>query len=203
MTDQMQGLRDDIAFLRELTQDSGQGLAREGVLMLTLGAIFGVVNFIYWLLYAGLLRGAGPIGDWLWIAGLVAFFVITPILRARLPSGNGVGSRAMSAAMGGIGVALTAACAGVLVSGLRLGNPNLVLWFFPVVLFTLYGSAWGVAFAVKRQGGFAVVAAGCFLTAVVAGALWATPHEWLALSVGLVAWVGVPGLVILRRGRAV
>ncbi len=110
MTDQMQGLRDDIAFLRELTQDSGQGLAREGVLMLTLGAIFGVVNFIYWLLYAGLLRGAGPIGDWLWIAGLVAFFVITPILRARLPSGNGVGSRAMSAAMGGIGVALTAAC---------------------------------------------------------------------------------------------
>ncbi len=169
MTDQMQELREDIAFLRELTQDGGQGLAREGAAMLTIGAVFGVVTFVYWLLYAGYLPAARSLGYWLWIAGLVMMFAIALITKGRLPSPSGAASRAMEAAHAGAGISLTAAGVGLLIGGWRLGNPNLVLWIFPIVLFALYAAFWGVAFAVKRRGWFGAVAIGCLLTAAIEG----------------------------------
>ena len=202
MTDPTQSLKDDIAFLRELTHDSGQGMAREGATMLTVGAVFSVVTFIYWLMYAGLLGPAWRIGYVLWAAGVAAMVVISLVLKQRLPGASGATARAIGAAWGGTGISMLAACGGMLIGAFRIGNPNLVLWIFPIVLFTLYGAGWGVAYAARRRGWFAWIALGCFLTAGVEGVLLATPHQWLVLSLGLLAWVAVPGAVILRPASA-
>ncbi len=69
-------------------------------------------------------------------------------------------------------------------------------------MFTLYGVGWAVAMTVKRRAWFALVSAGCFATALVEGALVSSAYQWLVLSAGLVLWVAMPGVAILRQARA-
>lgn len=197
-----QAIRDDLAFLRGLTQDDARGLARDGVVMVVLGVVFGVVNLLYWLIFTDQAPALRPMSMWLWVIGLVAFFGVAGFVSARLPRPTGAASRAMAAAWSGTGLALVAPNVGLVLAGARLGNPQLVLWIFPIILFTLYGAAWAVAFAVKRRAWFAVVATGCFAAAFVEGLLYSSPHQWLALSIGLVLWVAIPGWVIIRQSRA-
>ena len=85
--------------------------------------------------------------------------------------------------------------------GLRLHQPNLVLQVFPILLFTLYGAGWGVAYAVKRKAWFAWIVLGCFLAALGSGALMGSPDQWLVLALGLFAFVAAPGAVIVRQAR--
>lgn len=203
MTEPSETLKDDIAFLRALTKDDGQGLAKQGAVMVAVGGIFGVVTFLYWLIYMGWLGAWGRVAYGLWVAGLVLFFAVGVMLERRFKGqSSAAASRAVDAAWGGTGVSLLAAGIGLQLGGWRLGNPNLALWTFPIVMFTLYGAAWSVAFAVKRRAWFAWVALGCFLTAIAEGALMSSPHEWLLLSAGLLALVAAPGLAILRLSRA-
>ena len=202
MTDQMQTLKDDLAFLRGLTEDSGAGFAREAVIMIGVGVIFGIVDLLYWLGFSGWLPVPRQVGAWFWVAGLVVFFVSMPIARRRLPAPTGAAARAMAAAWSGIGISLTAAGIGLLLGAWRMGLPNLVLWVFPIVLFTLYGAAWGVAWAAKRTAWFALAALGCFAAAVAEGALMGDAGQWLVSSLGLFVLVAVPGFAIMRAARA-
>jgi hypothetical protein len=80
--------------------------------------------------------------------------------------------------------------------------PSIVLWVFPVALFTLYGAAWSVAFAVRRRVAFAVVAAGCYAVALGCGLLMGQPEEWLLLSFGLFTFVAAPGFAVVRLARS-
>jgi hypothetical protein len=202
MNDQMQTLRDDLAFLRDLTEDAGSGFGREAVVMIGVGVIFGVIDFVYWLIFSGRLATPPWVGAWLWAFGLVLFFVTLPFVRARLPAPTGTAARATAAAWGGIGMSLLAAGLGLLLGAWRTGLPNLVLWVFPTVLFTLYGAAWVVAFAAKRKAWFAGVALACFVEAVAVGALMGSPDQFLALSLGLFALLAAPGFAVLRAARA-
>ena len=69
------------------------------------------------------------------------------------------------------------------------------------MMFSLYGAAWSVAYAVKRMTWFAWVSTGCFLAAIAEGLLYKSPHQWLVLSIGLFLLVGLPGLAILKKAR--
>ena len=201
MTD-TQGLKDDLAFLRDLTQDSGKGLARDGFALATVGLVFGVVTLIYWLIYWGPLASAWRIGWGLWIAGLVVMIAILEIAKRRLPPPTGSASRALSNAWNGVGIANTAGGLGLFAAGWRMHDAAFILATFPILLFALYGAAWSVAFAVKRLSWFAWISAGCFIAAIAEGLLYRSPHQWLVLSIGLFALVGLPGLVILKNAKA-
>lgn len=201
MTD-AQGLKDDLAFLRDLTQDSGKGLARDGFALATVGVVFGVVTLIYWLIYWGPLAGAAAVGWGLWIVGVVLMVAAIEIAKPRLPPPSGAAARALSSAWNGVGVANTAGGLGLLAAGWRLHDATFVLATFPILLFALYGAAWSVAFAVKRLSWFAWISAGCFAAAIAEGLLYRSPHQWLALSIGLFLLVGLPGLVILKKAKA-
>ena len=88
-----------------------------------------------------------------------------------------------------------------MLGGARVGNAHLVLWIFPVILFTLYGAAWGVAWVVKRRQWLFNVAVGCFFAAGAEGLLVSSPYQWLVLAAGLLLLVALPGAVILRQSR--
>lgn len=201
MTD-TQGLKDDLAFLRDLTQDSGKGLARDGFALATVGLVFGVVTLIYWLIYWGPLARAAVLGWGLWIVGLVVMIGALAIAKRRLPPATGAAARALSTAWNGVGVANTAGGLGLLAAGWRLHDATFVLATFPIVLFSLYGAAWSVAYAVKRLNWFAWVSTGCFLAAIAEGLLFRSAHQWLVLSLGLFLLVGLPGLAILKQAHA-
>jgi hypothetical protein len=197
-----QGLKDDLAFLRGLTDDGGRGLARDGFALAVIGFVFGVVMLVYWLIFSGPLAGAVSVAYWLWAAGIVLMLIATAVAKRRLPASTGAAARAVSAAWSGVGTSLTAGGLGLLAAGWRLGDGGFVLATFPILLFSLYGAAWGVAYAVKRVAWLAWVSTGCFVAAIGEGLLYRSPHQWLVLSLGLVLLVGLPGLAILSKARA-
>ena len=196
-----QSLKDDLAFLRDLTQDTGKGLARDGFALATVGLVFGVVTLIYWLIYWGPLAGVRVVGWGLWIVGIAVMIGALMIAKRRLPPATGAASRALSNAWNGVGVANTAGGLGLTAAALRLHDGTFILGTFPILLFSLYGAAWSVAYAVKRLSWFAWVSTGCFLAAIAEGLLFKSPHQWLVLSAGLFLLVGLPGLVIFKKAR--
>jgi hypothetical protein len=200
MTD-TQSLKDDLAFLRDLTQDSGRGLARDGFNLASVGLVFGVVSLVYWLVFWGPLANLMVLAWWLWVVGVLLMIVSTAIARRSLPAATGAAARALSAAWNGVGVSLLAGGVALMAAAWRMNDAAFVLATFPILLFSLYGAAWGVAFAVKRLGWFAWISAGCFAAAVGEGLLYRSPHQWLVLSAGLFMLVGLPGLVILKKAR--
>jgi Na+/H+-translocating membrane pyrophosphatase len=201
MTD-TQSLKDDLAFLRDLTQDGGKGLARDGFNLAAVGLVFGVVTLVYWLVFWGPLANLAVLTYWLWVAGILLMIVSTMVARRSLPAATGAAARALSVAWNGVGVSLLAGGLALLAAGWRLRDATFVLATFPILLFSLYGAAWGVAFAVKRLTWFAWVSAGCFAAAIAEGLLYRSPHQWLVLSIGLFLMVGLPGLMILNKARA-
>jgi hypothetical protein len=201
MTD-VQSLRDDLAFLRGLTEDGGKGLARDGFALAAVGLVFGMVSLFYWLVFWGPLAGARFLFWGVWAAGIVAMITIVELAKRRLPPSTGASARALSMAWNGVGVSMTAGGVGLLAAGWKLHDGGFVLATFPILLFSLYGAAWSVAYAALRLGWFALVSAGCFVAAVAEGLLYRTPHQWLVLSIGLFVLVGLPGLAILKKARA-
>lgn len=201
MTD-TRSVKDDLAFLRDLTEDSGKGLARDGFALATVGLVFGVVTAIYWLIYWGPLASVSVLGWGLWIVGIVLMVGALVLAKRRLPPATGAAARALSTAWNGVGVANTAGGLGLFAAGWRLHDAAFILATFPILLFALYGAAWSVAYAVKRLSWFAWVSAGCFAAAIAEGLLYRSPHQWLVLSAGLFLLVGLPGLVILNKARA-
>jgi hypothetical protein len=199
MVNDMQTLKDDIAFMRALTEDSGHSMAREGAILAAVGIIFGLTALQYWLLRMQVFAVPPSWQPWLWMDGVIAYLITLTFVHRRFPKRPGVGPRAMEAAWAGVGIGITVAAIGLAISGWRLQMPALASGTFPIVLFTLYGTAWGVAFAVKRRTWFALVAIGCSATAIACGFLIGTHEEWLVLSLGLFALVALPGFVILRR----
>ena len=200
MTD-VQSLKADLAFLRELTQDGSKGLARDGLALAVIGLTFGVICFIYWLVFSGLLAGIKAQVTWLWLVGVGAMVLAIELAKRRFPAPSGASARAMTAAWSGVGIGLIAGDLGLLAAGWRLADMAFVIATFPILLFSLYGAAWGVAFAVLRTGWFAAVSIGCFAGAIVEGLLYRSSHQWLVLSIGLFALVGLPGLAILNKAR--
>jgi hypothetical protein len=108
----------------------------------------------------------------------------------------------VSATWSGVGTGITVAGLALGLGAWRLQQPSLVLWTFPLVLFTLYGAAWGVAFAVTRRTWFALVAGGCFVATLACGAFMGRPEEWMVLSLGLFVLVAAPGYAMVRGARS-
>jgi hypothetical protein len=200
MNDDVQTFKDDIAFMRALTEDSGPAMARDGMVLAAAGTIFGLTTLLYWLMFAGVLDIPGA-RDWLWVVASALFVAMMAMISRREPLRRAAASRATRAAWVGVGSGIVVAGAALGLSAWRLDLPVLGVGVFPLVLFTLYGAAWGVAFAVVRRRWLALVAVGCFAAVVACGWLMGTPEEWLLLSVGLFVLVAMPGVVMVRQSR--
>ena len=204
MTQGGQDLKDDVDFLRALADGGSKVTARDGAVLVAVGVIFGMVALQYWAVFAGALVVPRAWNPWLWLDGLVPYLGVMALVSARL-RGRAVGgaSRALSAAWGGVGSALMVAVAGLAIAGWRLGMPLFVSWVFPLVLFTLFGAAWVVAYAVRRRAAYLGIAIASFAAAVLCGVVMGQPEEWLVLAAGLFLLVAAPGvqiLLALRKG---
>jgi hypothetical protein len=192
-------LKDDVAFLRALAEGGVSGSARGGAILLAVGLIFGLVATQYWAIDSARLSVSPAVGAWLWLDGLVPFLLCAAVISAKFGRRSpAAASRALAAAWIGMGAAFIAADVALVAASRAVGQPLLVKWMFPLILFTLVGAAWGVAFAVRRKPALGAVAGGCFVAAILCGAVMGRPEEWLVLAGGLILLVAVPGGVILR-----
>ncbi len=120
---------------------------------------------------------------------------------SKVHHGLTIVSRDTKAAWAGVGAGIVIGGAALGLGAWRLGLPVMATGAFPILLFALYGAAWGVAFAVKRSSWMALIAAGCFAAVVACRLLIGTPAQWLVLALGLFMFVGVPGAMIVLQAR--
>ncbi len=199
MNSDEQGAREDAAFLRALAQGGAEGSARDAAILVAIGVIFGLVAVQYWMIESGLLSVSATLRAWLWLDGLVPFLVAMVLISRRYRGqAPGAATRGLSAAWGGVGAAHVLGAIALIIGGGRLGLPLLASWVFPLVLFTLFGSAWSVAFAVRRRRAFAFNAAASYVAALLCGVVMGRPEEWLVLAGGLFLLVAAPGAGMLR-----
>lgn len=192
-------LKDDVAFLRALAEGGVSGAVREGAILLAIGLIFGLVAAQYWAIDSQLLHVSATAHTWLWLDGLVPFLICVAVIAVRFPArAPGAASRALAGAWSGMGAAFVVADVALIAASKQLGIPLLAKWMFPLILFTLIGAVWGLAFAVRRRKVFGLVAFGCFAAAILCGTLMGRPEEWLVLSAGLILLVAIPGGLMIR-----
>jgi hypothetical protein len=203
MNDSIETLKDDIAFMKAVTEDSSRALIRDGAVLIAVGAIFGLDSFRFWGIEAGFLPWAKPTEHLYGFDALAIFLVVMHLIMRRFHRvAQGAPSRAVSGAWGSMGVAFGVALVSLGAAAWRLKQPLLMVWIPPLILFTLYGASWWIAFAVKRRAWFAGVAIGSFATALLSGLSIPSPYEWAVLAFGLFLWVAAPGIVIVQQARA-
>lgn len=201
MSDQMQAARADLAFLRAVVEDRGPFPRIVGEHMLAVGVLYGL-NVIYaWAGKSGL--APWPSGNdsvWGWLPATV-IHVIYSIPYSRRLHGVTPGPALKVFGVAWVAVVLMSAAivGAIFAARARTGIAFEVIW--PAVAVALYGGAWTIVGAARRNLGDFVVALGCFITAVICGALAGTPAIFLALGLGIVLFLGGPGLAIMLQAR--
>jgi len=200
MNEEIDGPKENIAFLKSLVGD-GSAAKRDAAMLLAVGLIFGSLDFLYWLMFAGLVDWPPATRNGLALAAIGAFALSLGRVLRTTPSPKSPAARAAGTALAGVGLALIAAELAFFAAGRAIHLPQLPLWTLPIMLFTLYGAAWSVVFVVRRRAWYGAIAAGCYVTAFLCGLSMSAPTEWLALSLGTFALVAAPGAVMWRETR--
>ena len=206
MNADIQSLRDDLAFLRALVQAGEDnyrplgesyllgGLVYGGEMLLHVGQMAGLVPATP---LASLIVGAGPTA--IFIAGLVL------LLRrhaATMAAGGGLPAKAIRRAFAAIGISVLALIA--VIGAVAIREQSLTVWFiFPCTVFVLQGTAWLLAFLLRRHAWQGVIAAGWFATGI-AMAIFVTRQDIYILlaGVGLLGFMALPGYLMLRHARS-
>ena len=204
MTDGMQGLRDDVAFMRALAEEGRNTPLMGGSILVTAGAVFAPASLAHW----GVVSGRMPLDPSavgvIWIAAFLVFMAALFSLKARIGArlGSAAGTnRAAGAVWAGVGIASFALWGAFMVASIRT-EQWAIMDMFAAVILALYGAAWSVAGAlsgrtwIKAVAGLAMVLA--FGLAFVVG----RPEQYLLYAAALVVVALLPGLHLMRQSRA-
>lgn len=199
MTDDLEKLKDDISFMRQLATDDGRVLAASGIGLMVAGAVFGLVTLRAALIGRGWLVWPGVLVPLMPFDGVVLFFVIL-LTCLRFMAGRGKGferpnpnaaSRAMWASWAAVGAGY-----GITQVALTLaGDSSLAV----VPLFAFWGSGWFVVWAIYRQLWQLVVTLACFVTVVVMSLIFDTTYRTFVLALGFFVLVAAPGVLVYRQ----
>lgn len=203
MTDQMQGLREDVAFMRGLAEEGRNAPLLGGDISVAAGLIYGAASFAT---YAGIegVFGLTPEGiGWVWLAASVIFGLALLVSIRRQKGEHGVetaANRANSAAWGGAGMAIFALFGGFFLAAYRTDEWIVMTMLAPVIL-ALYGAAWGVAGAMTGRTWNKGVAGLSLVLSLVTAWFAGSAEQWLVYGVALLLTAFFPGLVMLRQAH--
>jgi hypothetical protein len=200
--DQMQNVKDDIAFMRALAAEGQRTPLLGGAILVAAGLIFAAASLAYWGLLTGLLQlphGWGSFG--IWMGALAVFFVVLTLVNRRIggkPGANSPTNKASGAAWSAIGFAIFALGLSYAAAGFRLQSED-IMSTFPSVIFALYGAGWAVASAMTGKQWLWWVALGSWAMAPLLGWFATTPEQYLIYAAALLLLMALPGAVLLRQ----
>lgn len=205
MTDGMQGLRDDVAFMRGLAEEGRKAPLLGGAISVAAGVIYGGASLGH---YAVLTDRFGDAPRWslmgIWLgAGLamgLALWLLTPATRDR-PGAASAGNKAAGLAWMSMGFSIGAVFLAFLVAAGQTGE-WVVMDLLLSVVFALYGAAWGVSAGMSGVRWLWLVSVGSLVSAVGLAFLVGEPELYLSFALGLLVWVVAPGLLMMRQARA-
>ena len=203
MTDeQMQSVKDDIAFMRALAAEGQRTPLLGGKILAAAGLIFAAASLLYWAMTTGLLNlphGWGSFG--IWMGALAIFLVTLTILNRGIRNKPGAASptnRASGSAWSAVGFSIFAMGISYAAAGWRLQSED-VMVTFPSVIFALYGAGWAVAAAMTDKKWLWWVAIGSWAMAPVLGWFAGQPEQYLAYAGALLFLTFLPGVLLTRQ----
>lgn len=200
MTDDMQQVRSDIAFLKVMAEGGLDGTETGMVILTAAGGLYGVAAAVQWAALTGF-AGVGFMTST--IAWSLAFvlFMAALVWTLRRQTARGGATRAATLGWMGVGWALFVLFGALAIASWRT-HSVLLISFSPVIVMALYGGAWSVAASVTRRTEFRWLAFGSFAAALVSAWLVADTIQWLFYALCLFLLAFAPGLFFMTRGRA-
>ncbi len=199
--DQIQSVRDDIAFMRALAEEGSQVPLLGGGVTLAAGLIFGAAAVIHWLLVEGILK-ASPWALMIdWIGSGMIFGIVCYLLVRRgnaQPGASSSVNRATGSVWSAVGLAIFTMFLALMAMAWIMQSPA-IFNVFPVLILALYGAAWTVAADLSGQLWIRTVALGSFIAAVVMALLATSSFLMLAYAAALLLLAALPGYILLRR----
>ena len=199
--DQLQSVRDDIAFMRARAEEGSQVPLLGGGISLAAGLIFAAASVVHWMIARDVLRVSqwGVLANW--IGAGVLFGVVCSLLVKRANSQPGATSsvnKATGSAWSAVGFAIFTMFLALFAMAWATKN-GAVFNVFPVLILALYGAAWSVAADLSGRLWIRIVALGSFAAAVAMGLLAGSPYLMLAYAAALILLAAVPGVILLRQ----
>lgn len=201
MTDGLQGLRDDVAFMRALAEEGRSAPMIGGSMMASAGLIFGIASLVFYAELTGALDLPGTGLIWLVAMVLYAVIGISIILRIRRQPGyNAAANQATGAAWSSVGYTIFAVWVAFALATVRTGEEVIMYMFSPVII-ALYGLAWSVAAAIARKPWMHAIAITAFVAAAATAWYAGEPEMFLVYTAALVLTALAPGLYLMRLAR--
>ncbi len=201
VTDQMQTLREDVAFMRGLAEEGRNSPLQGGDILVAAGVFFGAASLVQYAAFTD--RVSAAVSNWSWLvsAALFAVALAASIRRSRRMGGPRGANRATDAAWMGLGFAISAIFGAFVLASVRTDQWGIMAMLSPVIL-ALYGAAWCVAGELTGKTWIKAVAGASFILAVAVAWLTGTAEQSLAYAAALVLVALLPGLVLMRQARA-
>lgn len=193
-------LKDDLAFMKALVLEGGRSEMAGGQAFLVAGLLFGAQCFLQWAQVIGWL--VGP--QYLYLAIVVLpsviflIFVIYLSIKERHNGPKGVASRAINAAFTSAGIAnlfISSAFGYTAVI-----EKSMTIWLlYPVVICTVQGSVWYIAYMIRKKLWLALVSAAWFVTSMALTFLLKSVADYLlVLGLALTFVMGGSGYYMMR-----
>jgi len=201
MTDDIQALRNDIAYLKAMA-DSGQSRSvGGGVMMMGAGVIFGAASVLQYLAMEHLVSMTMTTASFGWLIASVAFMILLVAVKLRWRA-SGTPSAVANVAWKGVGIGCFAIFVSLAVASWRTQNPVLIA-FAPSIVFVLYGAAWIAVGSAMRRPWMQWTGWGGFLAAAISAWFIGEPVNYLLYALGLMLLAFVPGvLFVVKAPRA-
>ena len=199
--DQIQTIRDDIAFMKAMAEEGRRAPLLGGAILVNAGAIFGGASVAHWAIASGRLD-VPPVGYAVaWGFAMVAFMVALVVLTRRVkrqPGAATPSNKAFGMAWSAAGFAIFALWISLMVAGWRLETG--VAWLlFPSMILALYGLGWSVSAGMSGQKWLHGVAIGAFAGAPALAWFAGQPEQYLAYAAALFLLMCVPGMLLMRK----
>jgi hypothetical protein len=202
MTEGLQSLRADVAYMRGLAEEGRRAPLLGGSISVAAGLIYGAASLGHYAVVTDRI-GEGPTWSLLaiWLgAGAVmglAVWLLTPATRDR-PGAASAGNKAASLAWMSIGWSIGAVFLAFFVAASRTGEWVIMDLLLSVAL-AFYGAAWGVSAGMSGARWLWLVSLGSLASAVGLAFLVGRPELYLAFAAGLLFWAVAPGLLMMRQ----
>ena len=203
MNDQINVLKDDIAFMRALAQEGRTPPLLGGAVLAGAGVIYSVASLVCWAMAARLIEAPA---FWFWGVWVVAMMVQWGVMaalrhywrRGAKPGALAPANRAFRWAWAGCGYAIITIFLGTLLAAQRFHSP-LVFATFPTIVFAIYGAAWTVSAVMSGGVWMRWVAGGCFVAAIGLAASPSPADTYLAFAACLLLLMAAPGAALMRQ----
>lgn len=202
MTQKIQDVQDDLAFMRSMAEGPPLRWEMFGQTYLVAGLIYGAQCLFHWCQIQGwiVLAPMPALIISLSFTGVFLAFLAWMLWRRGRAPVLGASNRAVNAAFAGAGTTniVMVALFGLVASR----HHSLIIWMiYPAMVFALQGAAWLVTAMIRRRAWMAVIAVGWFGSAIAMGLTIDSPGYIAVCGGSLLLWMAFPGALMLRQPK--